>query len=83
MNFGRNEDYHYLDSLGITVGGYIVLMRAGGIPPIDMVNNALDHDALGMLIYPDPQQKGVKLPLLSPGDLAKLQILQGNQIDKC
>ncbi|KAK6639202.1 hypothetical protein RUM43_007472 [Polyplax serrata] len=82
VNFGRNEDYLYLDSLGISARGNIVLIRAGGIPPIDMVNNALDHDALGILIYLDPQQEGVKLPLLTPGDLAKIQIMQGNEIDK-
>lgn len=83
MNFGRNEDYHFLDSLGITVSGNIVLVRGGAIAPVDIVNNAIDHEAEGILLYTDPQQKDVKHPLMSPGDLSKLQILHGNQIDKC
>mgnify|MGYP002716880222 CR=1 FL=1 len=84
VNFGRNEDYHFLDSVGVTATGNVVLVRAGGIPSIDIVNNALDHEAEGIIVYVDPQQeKTVKLPVITPSDLAKLKILHGNQIDKC
>lgn len=49
---------------------------------MDIVEFALDHEAKGVLIYLDPQQKDVVLPLLSFVDLAKLQSLYAKSGNK-
>jgi len=58
VNYGRPEDYHVLDSLGISVRGKIVITRYGqswrGIKP----KVAAEHGAIGCLIYSDPKDDG-------------------------
>lgn len=57
-NYGRPQDYHVLDSLGISVRGKIVLARYGeswrGIKP----KVAAEHGAVGCIIYSDPRDDG-------------------------
>ncbi|HEY6809467.1 MAG TPA: transferrin receptor-like dimerization domain-containing protein [Gemmatimonadales bacterium] len=58
VNYGIPEDYHVLDSLGISVRGKIVIARYGnswrGIKP----KLAAEHGAIGCLIYSDPRDDG-------------------------
>jgi N-acetylated-alpha-linked acidic dipeptidase len=58
VNYGRPQDYHVLDSLGISVRGKIVLARYGeswrGIKP----KVAAEHGAVGCIIYSDPRDDG-------------------------
>jgi len=58
VNYGIPEDYHVLDSLGISVKGKIVIARYGnswrGIKP----KLAAEHGAIGCLIYSDPRDDG-------------------------
>ena len=58
VNYGRPEDYHVLDSLGINVRGKIVIARYGqswrGIKP----KVAAEHGAIGCIIYSDPKDDG-------------------------
>jgi N-acetylated-alpha-linked acidic dipeptidase len=58
VNYGVPEDYHVLDSLGISVRGKIVIARYGrswrGIKP----KVAAEHGAIGCLIYSDPRDDG-------------------------
>lgn len=75
VNFGRDEDYHHLDSLGLNVKDSVVLIRVGRAPPLDLVMNALEHEAVGIILYKDPQQADVEGEILSSADLAKLNFL--------
>ena len=54
VNYGIPEDYDYLDRLGISVKGKIVIAKYGrswrGIKP----KVAQEHGAIGCLIYSDP-----------------------------
>jgi N-acetylated-alpha-linked acidic dipeptidase len=58
VNYGTPEDYAYLDQLGISVKGRIVIARYGrvwrGLKP----KLAQDHGAAGCLIYSDPRDDG-------------------------
>jgi N-acetylated-alpha-linked acidic dipeptidase len=58
VNYGRPEDYEYLDRLGVSVRGAIVVARYGnswrGIKP----KVAAEHGAVGCLIYSDPRDDG-------------------------
>ena len=58
VNYGRPDDYHVLDSLGISVRGKIVIARYGqswrGIKP----KVAAEHGAIGCIIYSDPKDDG-------------------------
>ncbi|MGI9078603.1 MAG: transferrin receptor-like dimerization domain-containing protein, partial [Gemmatimonadaceae bacterium] len=58
VNYGLPEDYHILDSLGISVRGKIVIAKYGrswrGIKP----KLAAEHGAIGCIIYSDPKDDG-------------------------
>ena len=58
VNYGVPEDYAYLERLGISVEGKIVIARYGrswrGIKP----KVAAEHGAVGCLIYSDPMGDG-------------------------
>jgi N-acetylated-alpha-linked acidic dipeptidase len=58
VNYGTPEDYAYLEMLGISVKGKIVIARYGrvwrGLKP----KLAQDHGAAGCLIYSDPRDDG-------------------------
>ncbi len=58
VNYGLPEDYDYLDRLGISVKGKIVIAKYGrswrGIKP----KVAQEHGAIGCLIYSDPKDDG-------------------------
>jgi N-acetylated-alpha-linked acidic dipeptidase len=51
--YGRVEDFHMLRSLGIDVTGTVVLARYGEIYRGDIVKNAQDAGAIGVLVYSD------------------------------
>ncbi|PSL27685.1 transferrin receptor-like dimerization domain-containing protein [Chitinophaga ginsengisoli] len=58
VNYGLPEDYEYLERLGISVQGKIVVAKYGrswrGIKP----KVAQEHGAIGTLIYSDPKDDG-------------------------
>jgi N-acetylated-alpha-linked acidic dipeptidase len=58
VNYGIPEDYEYLERLGISVKGKIVIAKYGrswrGIKP----KVAQEHGAIGCLIYSDPRDDG-------------------------
>ena len=58
VNYGLPDDYEYLDRMGISVKGKIVIAKYGrswrGIKP----KVAQEHGALGCIIYSDPKDDG-------------------------
>ena len=66
VNYGRAEDYEFLDRLGISVRGAIVIARYGqswrGIKP----KLAAEHGAVGCLIYSDPRDDGYAMGPVFP-----------------
>nr|XP_043629586.1 probable glutamate carboxypeptidase LAMP1 isoform X2 [Erigeron canadensis] len=58
VNYGRVEDYTTLKEMGINVSGAIVLARYGEIYRGDIVENAYDAGATGVLIYTDRKDYG-------------------------
>nr|XP_043628986.1 probable glutamate carboxypeptidase LAMP1 [Erigeron canadensis] len=58
VNYGRVEDYTKLKEMGINVSGAIVLARYGEIYRGDIVENAYDAGAIGVLIYTDRKDFG-------------------------
>jgi N-acetylated-alpha-linked acidic dipeptidase len=57
-NYGTDEDYRALESLGVSVEGKIVLVRYGRIYRGVKAKLAEAHKAAGLLIYSDPQDDG-------------------------
>lgn len=57
-NFGRDVDYNYLSSQGISVNDKIVLVRAGSSQRSEVAYQAYAHHAAGVVMYSDPQQDG-------------------------
>ncbi|GJS75668.1 probable glutamate carboxypeptidase LAMP1 isoform X1 [Tanacetum coccineum] len=58
VNYGRVEDYTTLGEMGINVSGAIVLARYGEIYRGDIIENAYDAGAIGVLIYSDRKDYG-------------------------
>ncbi len=58
VNYGLNEDYARLDSLGLSVKGMIVLARYGRSFRGIKAREAEAHGAAALLIYSDPQDDG-------------------------
>ncbi|CAG2195791.1 NAALAD [Mytilus edulis] len=55
VNYGRVEDYRYLeDNTSVNVSGKIVIARYGRIFRGDKVQQATRHGAIGIIIYSDP-----------------------------
>ncbi|KAJ3672942.1 hypothetical protein LUZ60_006316 [Juncus effusus] len=63
-NYGRVEDFQLLHSLQINITGCIILARYGEIYRGDIVNNAQDAGAIGVVIYSDYKdyQKDLAFP---------------------
>jgi N-acetylated-alpha-linked acidic dipeptidase len=57
VNYGFQEDYRLLDSLGISVRGKIVLARDGGVSA-PRWRLAAERGAVGVLVYHDPKDEG-------------------------
>jgi N-acetylated-alpha-linked acidic dipeptidase len=57
-NYGMVEDYHTLESLGVTVEGKIVITRYGHGYRGVKAKLAEEHKAAGLIIYSDPQDDG-------------------------
>ncbi|XP_034989030.1 transferrin receptor protein 1 [Zootoca vivipara] len=53
-NYGRNEDFYQLLQKNVNLTGTVILMRAGKIAFSEKVANAKKMGAVGVLIYPDP-----------------------------
>uniref|UniRef100_UPI0037E81DEE transferrin receptor protein 2 n=1 Tax=Semicossyphus pulcher TaxID=241346 RepID=UPI0037E81DEE len=54
-NYGRAQDFNWLKSAGVSVGGCVVVMRVGGgVSFAEKVWLAESNGAGGALIYPDP-----------------------------
>jgi N-acetylated-alpha-linked acidic dipeptidase len=58
VNYGMVEDYHDLDSLGVSVEGKIVLARYGRCYRGIKAKLAEEHKAAGLILYSDPQDDG-------------------------
>lgn len=52
-NYGRREDYSWLNST-VKTEGAIHLIRYGKIHPSNKIKLAEDHGAAGVILYPDP-----------------------------
>lgn len=58
VNYGRVEDYKTIKDMGINISGAIVLARYGEIYRGDIVENAYEAGAIGVLIYTDRKDYG-------------------------
>jgi N-acetylated-alpha-linked acidic dipeptidase len=58
VNYGRVEDYVTLRKMGVSVNGTIVLARYGEIYRGDIIENAYDAGAIGVIIYSDKKDYG-------------------------
>ncbi|OVA08527.1 Protease-associated domain [Macleaya cordata] len=58
VNYGRVEDYLTLKEMGVNVSGTVVLARYGKIYRGDIVRNAYEAGALGVLVYTDRKDYG-------------------------
>ncbi|KAI3892430.1 hypothetical protein MKX03_012648 [Papaver bracteatum] len=65
-NYGSVEDFEKLRQMGVNVSGTVVLARYGKIYRGDIVSNAYDAGALGVLVYTDRKDYGG--PEGFPGD---------------
>ena len=54
VNYGRLEDYDHLSELKINVSGHIVIARYAKIFRANIVRNAQNMGAIGVIIYSDP-----------------------------
>ncbi|GFO21489.1 N-acetylated-alpha-linked acidic dipeptidase 2 [Plakobranchus ocellatus] len=54
VNYGRVDDYTWLQSRGINVTGHIVLAKLGRIFRGDIVDIAAANGAIGVVTFPDP-----------------------------
>lgn len=57
-NYGMVDDYHALESLGVTVEGKIVITRYGRGYRGIKAKLAEEHKAAGLIIYSDPEDDG-------------------------
>uniref|UniRef100_A0A5B6YQA2 glutamate carboxypeptidase II n=1 Tax=Davidia involucrata TaxID=16924 RepID=A0A5B6YQA2_DAVIN len=57
-NYGRVEDYMTLKEMGVNVSGAIVLARYGQIYRGDIVENAHEAGAVGVVVYTDRKDYG-------------------------
>ncbi|XP_026421033.1 probable glutamate carboxypeptidase LAMP1 isoform X1 [Papaver somniferum] len=57
-NYGSVEDFEKLRQMGVNVSGTVVLARYGKIYRGDIVSNAYDAGALGVLVYTDRKDYG-------------------------
>ncbi|KAI8553730.1 hypothetical protein RHMOL_Rhmol05G0039100 [Rhododendron molle] len=58
VNYGRVEDYAILKGMGVNVSGTVALARYGKIFRGDIVENAYDAGAVGVVIYTDRKDYG-------------------------
>jgi N-acetylated-alpha-linked acidic dipeptidase len=58
VNYGIPADYDYLERLGVSVSGKIVIAKYGGSWRGIKPKVAAEHGAIGCLIYSDPQGDG-------------------------
>lgn len=58
VNYGRVEDYVTLKDMGVNVSGNVALARYGEIYRGDIVRNAYDAGALGVVVYTDKKDYG-------------------------
>ncbi|HUI30958.1 MAG TPA: M28 family metallopeptidase [Candidatus Acidoferrales bacterium] len=65
-NYGLPEDYDYLEKLGISFKGKIMLVRYGKSFRGIKVKVAEEHGAAGVIIYSDPQDDGYDLGDIYP-----------------
>ena len=66
VNYGNEDDYKRLETLGISVKGKIVISRYGQGWRGLKVKLAQDHGAIGALIYSDPADDGYSVDAVYP-----------------
>ncbi|KAF6141717.1 hypothetical protein GIB67_027895 [Kingdonia uniflora] len=57
-NYGRVEDYKVLEKMGVNVSGTVILARYGEIYRGDIVKNAYEVGAIGVVVYTDKKDFG-------------------------
>ncbi|CAL1283680.1 unnamed protein product [Larinioides sclopetarius] len=55
VNYGQTSDFQYLKSLGIPLEGKIFIARHWKLPADEIVWNAQEVKAAGLILYPDPE----------------------------
>ncbi|KAK1437569.1 hypothetical protein QVD17_03363 [Tagetes erecta] len=58
VNYGRVEDFAKIESIGVNLTGAVVVARYGKIYRGDIIENAYDAGAIGVLIYSDRKDYG-------------------------
>ena len=58
VNYGVPADYEYLERIGVDVKGKIVIAKYGGSWRGIKPKVAMEHGAIGCIIYSDPRQDG-------------------------
>ncbi|XP_015916644.1 N-acetylated-alpha-linked acidic dipeptidase 2 [Parasteatoda tepidariorum] len=56
INYGQTSDFTYLKSLGIPIEGKILIARHWKLPADEIVWNAQQFKAAGLILYPDPDK---------------------------
>ncbi|KFM79964.1 N-acetylated-alpha-linked acidic dipeptidase 2, partial [Stegodyphus mimosarum] len=55
VNYGQTSDFQYLRDLGISLEGKILIARHWKLPADEIVWNAQQVKAVGLILYPDPE----------------------------
>jgi N-acetylated-alpha-linked acidic dipeptidase len=66
VNYGLDDDYHLLDSIGVSVRGKIVIARYGRSYRGIKARSAEKHGAAGLLLYNDPANDGYVVGDIEP-----------------
>ncbi|KAL7639055.1 UNVERIFIED_CONTAM: hypothetical protein RMT77_010589 [Armadillidium vulgare] len=56
VNFGHEHDLNYLEGIGISVNGCIVIARYGKVFRANIVESSARRGAIGVILYPDPHE---------------------------
>jgi N-acetylated-alpha-linked acidic dipeptidase len=85
VNYGLDNDYRTLDSLGVSVRGHIAMARYGYSFRGIKAREAERHGAIGLILYSDPQDDGYfhgdiypRGPMRPPGGIQRGSVLNRN-----
>ena len=85
VNYGLDNDYRTLDSLGVSVRGRIAMARYGYSFRGIKAREAERHGAIGLILYSDPQDDGYfhgdiypRGPMRPPGGIQRGSVLNQN-----
>ncbi|CAL4086295.1 unnamed protein product, partial [Meganyctiphanes norvegica] len=89
VNYGEEEDFKHLDSIGTSLSGRVVMARTViYVSGMDLVRRAVSRGARGVILYVDPAEvvnpgDTTVYPNSTslPGDAVKLRVLRSGQGD--